>query len=74
MLYREIRVVYLSYHTEHIRTICAISVEFPLLNLAVLASTVRINPLKAELNSICNSQFVELFCEVFKFCACFSKT
>jgi hypothetical protein len=27
----------------------------------------------AELNPTCNSQFAELFCGVFKFCACFSK-
>jgi hypothetical protein len=31
------------------------------------------NPLNAELNTICKSQLAELFCAVFKFCACFSK-
>jgi hypothetical protein len=31
------------------------------------------NPLNAELNPICKSQLAELFCRVFKFCACFSK-
>ena len=32
-----------------------------------------LNPLNAELNPICKSQLAELFCVVFKFCACFSK-
>jgi len=32
-----------------------------------------INPLNTELNPICKSQLAELFCGVFKFCACFSK-
>ena len=31
------------------------------------------NPLNAELNPICKSLLAELFCRVFKFCACFSK-
>jgi predicted component of viral defense system (DUF524 family) len=32
-----------------------------------------INPLNTELNPICKSQLIELFCRVFKFCECFSK-
>ena len=33
----------------------------------------NINPLNTELNPICMSQLAELFCGIFKFCACFSK-
>ena len=32
-----------------------------------------VNSLNAELNPICKFQLAELFCGVFKFCACFSK-
>jgi hypothetical protein len=32
-----------------------------------------INPLNTELNPICKWQLTELFCGVFKLCACFSK-
>ena len=35
-------------------------------------NSVLINPLSTELNPICKSQLTELFCGVFKFCACFS--
>ena len=33
----------------------------------------KVNPLNAKLNPICKSQLNELFCGIFKFCACFSK-
>ena len=41
--------------------------------LQTSTATSAINPLNAELNPICKSQLAELFCGVFKFCACFSK-
>ena len=39
----------------------------------ILARDSVVNPLNTELNPNCKSQLIELFCGVFKFCACFSK-
>ena len=41
--------------------------------LSVCVSPCISNPLNAKLNPICKSQLAELFCGVFKFCACFSQ-
>jgi len=44
-----------------------------LLSSRLLSRKLKFNPQATELYPICKSQVSDLFCGVFKFCACFSK-
>ena len=59
MNWRRLRISLLLYWTE---------------NNSLSLRCCQFNPLNAELNPICKSHLAELFCAVFQFCSCFSKT